>query len=670
MERSSAESGLINGVSDERVLAAVRETWGFDTLRPMQAEAVRASLDNRDSLIVMPTGGGKSLCYQVPPLLTGKLTVVVSPLIALMQDQVSGLTIAGYPAAALNSHVSPDEAAKVRAAARDGSLKLLFIAPERLLLDGTVSWLRGLGDRVGSVAVDEAHCISQWGHDFRPEYRRLAELRDHLPGLAIHAYTATATPRVREDVVRQLRLRDPLVLVGRFDRPNLTYRVIPRTRMVEQVAQVLARHEGRAAIVYCISRKETESLAAALCAKGLDARAYHAGMTPQQRTRTSDDFKSERLNIVCATVAFGMGIDRGDVRCVVHAAIPKSVEHYQQETGRAGRDGLPSECVLLHSAADFERWRSLMERSAAETGATPESLQAQLELLRHLKGVVSTGRCRHRGLTEYFGQKYEVPSGNDPEKGCGACDVCLGELDEIADAQVVAQKIISCVYRVGQSFGAGHVADVLRGSATKKLLDKGHDRLSTFALLRDLSRETIVSCVHQLVDAGALAVAPGEYPVITMTAASKEFLSGARRAKLLEARREPEAEPTRSRSRARFDSSGTGLRGGAEAEAPALTKDEEALFDSLRVLRRTIAEELGVPPFVVFADTTLEELSRVRPGTIETLATVKGIGRKKLEQFGERFLGHVTDWCRDHGLGLDAAAGSRRVRLGEQVFEA
>ncbi|MFM9957995.1 MAG: RecQ family ATP-dependent DNA helicase [Phycisphaerales bacterium] len=664
-------------VSDERLIDVIRSVWGYDTLRPMQAEAIRASLDQRDSLVVMPTGGGKSLCYQVPPLLTGRLTVVVSPLIALMQDQVSGLRLAGYPAAALNSHVPADEASRIRSDARSGALKLLLIAPERLLLDGTISWLRGLGDRVGSIAVDEAHCISQWGHDFRPEYRRLAELREHLPGLALHAYTATATPRVREDVAKQLRLRNPLVLVGRFDRPNLTYRVIPRTRAVEQVSRVLARHEGRAAIVYCISRKETEALADALSGKGLDARAYHAGMTPDQRTKVSEAFKAERLNIVCATVAFGMGIDRGDVRCVIHAAIPKSVEHYQQETGRAGRDGLPSECVLLHSAADFERWRNLMERSAAETGATPESLAAQLELLRHIKGVVSTGRCRHRGLSEYFGQPYLAPVGEQAStpaelpSGCGACDVCLGELDEIADSHVVAQKIISCVYRVGQNFGAGHVADVLRGKLTPKVTERGHDRLTTFALLRDLPKETIVSCVHQLVDAGALQVSGGEYPVITMTGTSREFLNGTRRARLLEAKREPVTEPTRARA-GRGGGGGGGGGGsvggarGLEGPAVELSKDESALFESLRGLRREIAAELGVPPFVVFADTTLEELCRVRPSSMESLATVKGIGRKKLEQFGARFLEYVGTWCRDHGMNADAAAGSRRVRVGEE----
>ncbi len=673
------------GYGDDRLIEVVRSVWGYDALRPMQAEAIRASLARRDSLVVMPTGGGKSLCYQVPPLLTGKLTVVVSPLIALMQDQVSGLRLAGYAAAALNSHVSVEEAARIRAEARSGALKLLLIAPERLLLEGTVSWLRGLGDRVGSIAVDEAHCISQWGHDFRPEYRRLAELRRHLPGLAIHAYTATATPRVREDVVKQLRLRDPLVLVGRFDRPNLTYRVIPRTRVVEQVTGVLSRHEGRAALVYCISRKETEALADALASKGLDARAYHAGMTSQQRTRVSEDFKAEKLNIVCATVAFGMGIDRGDVRCVIHAAIPKSVEHYQQETGRAGRDGLPSECVLLHSAADFERWRNLLERSAAETGASPESLAAQLELLRHVKSVVSAGRCRHRALSEYFGQPYAAPGGvavagdvgssNPPNPfgpdaaGCGACDVCLGELDEVNDAPVVAQKIISCVFRVGQAFGAGHVADVLRGRATAKVTERGHDRLSTFGLLRDLPKETIVSCLHQLVDAGALAVSGGEYPVITMTGTSREFLNGTRRARLLEARRQPLTEPTRGRA-GRGGGTGDGVAGaggrGSEAVVPALSKEEGALFESLRGLRREIAGELGVPPFVVFADTTLEEMCRVRPGSMESLATVKGMGRKKLEQFGARFLARVVTWCRDHGMTVDAAAGSRRVRVGAE----
>lgn len=641
--------------TDERLIGVVRDTWGYDTLRPMQSEAIRASLSQRDSLVVMPTGGGKSLCYQVPPLLTGELTVVVSPLIALMQDQVDGLKLSGYPAAALNSHVSPEESRDIRARAASGELKLLLIAPERLLLDGTVSWLKGLGDRIGSIAVDEAHCISQWGHDFRPEYRRLVEVRRHLPRLALHAYTATATPRVRDDIIQQLGLRDPVVLVGRFDRPNLTYRVIPRTRLVEQAAAALRRHRNAAAIAYCISRKETESLAASLSALGFDARAYHAGMTAAHRTKVSEDFRAERLNIVCATVAFGMGIDRSDVRCVIHAGMPKSVEHYQQETGRAGRDGLPSECVLLYSAADSERWRGLIERSAAETGATPESVAAQMELLRHMKLVASGSRCRHRALTEYFGQSFEGPA-----EGCGACDRCLGEMDEIPDAPAITQKVLSCVYRVGQSFGAGHVADVLRGRPTAKIIERKHNELSTFGLLRTLSREMVLNCIHQLVDAGALAVQGSPYPIVTLTPESKAFIKGERAAKLLTAKVVPELAP----SPPRRDRSGRASA--TEAGAEPLSNDETALFESLRQLRKQIAEELGVPPYVVFGDVTLDELSRVRPGTLESLVSVKGIGRRKLEQFGERFLSHIASWCRDHGLTLDARPGSRPRRFSNE----
>lgn len=641
-------------VTDTAILRVLREVWGFESLRPMQGEAIRASLSNRDSLVVMPTGGGKSLCYQLPALLTGKLTLVVSPLIALMQDQVGGLRLAGYPAAALHGHVPPDEAACVRRDAESGTLRLLLVAPERLLHEGMISWLRSLGERLGSIAIDEAHCISQWGHDFRPEYRRLVELRRHFPALALHAYTATATPRVRVDVAAQLELRDPAVLVGRFDRPNLTYRVIHRVRMLEQVEGVLRKHRGRAAIVYCIRRKDTEALAGALSRRGFNASSYHAGMTPADRSRVSEDFRREKLDIVVATVAFGMGIDRSDVRCVVHAGAPKSVEHYQQETGRAGRDGLPAECVLLYSGSDIESWRGLMEKSHAQSGAGEDALRAQLELLRHMRALAGSARCRHRVLSEYFGQAYEPPEGGP---GCGACDVCLGELQELPDAPVVAQKIISCVFRVGQGFGAGHVADVLRGRVTDKVARRGHDALSTFGLLRHMPKDAIVSCVHQLVDAGALEIG-GEYPVVKLTGASKGFLNGSAAVRLLDSRRAPTGGARRDRNIGR---GGTPRGAGATdtADGPALSAEEARLFDSLRAWRRLVAEELSVPPYVVFGDATLEELCRVRPGSRRSLLNVRGIGNRKLDQFGDRLLEHVSTYCREHAMTTDARAGTR-----------
>jgi ATP-dependent DNA helicase RecQ len=629
------------------ILAAIGRHWGYDALRPLQAEAIGTSLKGRDSLVVMPTGGGKSLCYQVPPLLTGRLCLVVSPLISLMEDQVAGLRLAGYPAAALHSNLSAQELSEIRERVTSGALRLVLVAPERLLAESFLGWLKGLAreSAVGSIAIDEAHCISQWGHDFRPEYRRLAELRGHFPGGPLHAYTATATPRVREDIVEQLRLRNPAVLVGRFDRPNLTYRVVPRVRLVDQIAGALERHrsEGRqhAAIVYCISRKDTETVAAALLQRGMDARPYHAGLDAAKRAKVSRDFKTERLSIVVATVAFGMGIDRGDVRCVIHAAMPKTVEHYQQETGRAGRDGLPAECVLFYSAADAARWRQVMQFGADENGSSPEFLEAQFRLLTQMQRVCTSARCRHRALSEHFGQEYEGPEGGGGA-GCGACDVCLAELDTVPDADEVAKKILSCVYRVNGTFGAAHIADILRGKATARIVERRHNELSTFGLLSAYARDDILSFINQLIDAGVLERTTDQYPVLGLNAESGRVLRGQRPVTLLKAPRVAENRASRS----------------ARTDEP-LSVAEQRVFEALRAVRRSVADELGVPPFVVFGDTTLNEMSRVRPSDLRALATVRGVGQAKLAQFGERFLGAIREAAGSAGLPLDSGVGSR-----------
>jgi ATP-dependent DNA helicase RecQ len=518
---------------------------------------------------------------------------------------------------------------------------------------------------VGSFAIDEAHCISQWGHDFRPEYRRLAELRGYFPDLAIHAYTATATPRVRQDIVDQLQLREPEVLVGVFDRPNLTYRVLPRVRGDDQIEEALRRHEGRAAIVYCISRKDTERLAEVLTDRGLPAQAYHAGLTNPVRQRVQEKFATERLNIVVATVAFGMGIDRSDVRCVIHASMPKTVEHYQQETGRAGRDGLPSECVLFYSAADVVRWKQLMERSAAEADPPPEheTLLAQFTLLEHMQRLCAGARCRHKALSEYFGQEYVPPGGGDgAATGCGACDVCLHELAEVEDSATIVKKIISCVYRLRQAsgfgFGAAYVADVLRGSMNQKVVQRGHDQLSTFGLLRMLDRDRIVSYINQLIDRGALEREPGEFATLTLGARSGAILKGEEEVGLFDPRAIDGAAPRRRQ----------GLGAGAAPQGPPLSPDEQGLFESLRELRRAIADEKGVPPYLIFGDVTLEEMSRVRPSSLELFAHIRGVGRAKLEEFGERFVRNIAAYCREHKMRLDAATGSRpRRRLAESA---
>src|SRR5262252_5893679 len=410
--------------SKSDILATVRRYWGFSELRPLQEQAIRASLERRDSLVVMPTGGGKSLCYQVPAELARRTDVVVSPLISLMKDQVDWLRESGYPAGALYSGMPLDTLRETEAQLEAGRYRLLFVAPERLLTPRFLQLIQKL--QVQAFAIDEAHCISHWGHDFRPEYRQLAELKARFPQASVHAYTATATERVRADILAQLRLKNPTVLIGTFDRPNLVYRIIPRVDAQMQVLQVLRRHPGEAAIVYCISRKDTEAMAKWLQASRLRAAFYHAGMEANERRRTQDAFASEEIDVVAATVAFGMGIDRSDVRCVIHAAMPKSIEHYQQETGRAGRDGLEAECVLLYSAADVLRWESLTEKSAAEANSPREVVIAARDLLEHMRRLCVGIHCRHRMLSEYFGQ----PLAGD---GCGACDVCLNEVEGLTE---------------------------------------------------------------------------------------------------------------------------------------------------------------------------------------------------------------------------------------------
>ncbi|HEX5938794.1 MAG TPA: RecQ family ATP-dependent DNA helicase [Dehalococcoidia bacterium] len=585
----------------EQIAAVVRQYWGFDSVRPLQEKAITASLEGRDSLVVMPTGGGKSLCYQVPPLLTGGLTVVVSPLISLMKDQVDGLLLNGYPAAALNSSLLPEEQQETERRVLAGEIKLIFTSPERLSMGRMQALLQRAG--VESFAIDEAHCISQWGHDFRPEYRQLANLREQLPRASIHAYTATATSRVRDDIVEQLRLRSPQILVGRFDRPNLVYRVVGRTSLLEQVGEILDRHRDQATIIYCLSRKDTEGLAEDLRGRGVVARAYHAGMTTAERRNVQEAFAGERLNTVVATIAFGMGIDRSDVRCVIHAALPKSIESYQQETGRAGRDGLEAECVLLYASSDAARLRRLMEDASDQ----------QLGLLEQMRSFATAQVCRHRALSQYFDQAYEA-------KNCAACDVCLTSRDKVAGGNEVALTIIECVRLLRPSFGATHVADILAGGRTKAIRERGHDRLAVWGKLHRIERPTIVAYIDQLVGQGLLRKEMGRYPTLVLTAAAGEALRGEREVDLV-------AERSKIPPR-----------------AVGTPSHDTQLFEKLRSLRRDIARERDVPPFVVFSDVTLRDMARLRPRSIPELLQVKGVGERKAADFGQRFLQTIEEF--------------------------
>jgi ATP-dependent DNA helicase RecQ len=611
-ERDAAEEH--RPVADGPVADVLRRWWGFETLRPLQAEAIDAALAGRDSLVVMPTGGGKSLCYQLPPLVGDTTDVVISPLVALMKDQVDTLEAIGYPAAALHSGLSQEERGAIRDRLVAGELRLLFTAPERLVNSGLLDTLARVG--VKRFAIDEAHCISQWGHDFRPEYRQLALLRERFPRASLHAFTATATPRVRDDIAKQLNLRDPAVLVGTFDRPNLVYRIVPRTDRVAQTLAILGRHRGEASIVYCISRRETERLAARLAAEGLLARPYHAGLDAKERHRTQDAFAKETIDVVVATVAFGMGIDRSDVRLVLHTALPKSLEAYQQETGRAGRDGLAAECVLLYSSADVFQWEALVRKSAAESELDEEEQErlvaGQLQHLHAMRRYAQAARCRHAALSEYFGQTY-------PPKPCEACDVCLGEAESLADSTVVAQKILSCVARVEQRFGVRHVCEVLRGAKTDAVLRNGHDRLSTYGLLASIDQRAAENLVHQLLDQELLERSGGDRPVVRLNDRSWEVLRGSREVVLLEPQTGSKAKATK-------------------IEADDWEGVDRDLFERLRRWRRRIAEARGKPAWTILDDKALRAIARERPDSLGALLRCKGIGEKRLADFGDAIL--------------------------------
>lgn len=568
-------------------------------------------------MVVLPTGGGKSLCFQAPALVRDGLALVVSPLISLMKDQVDTLVGNGVPAACYNSALPASEKSAVLQGVREGRYRLLYVSPERLVGDGH-EWFTGLlaSSRVSFIAVDEAHCISQWGHDFRPEYRQLARLRDVLPDVSMHAFTATATARVRRDIAEQLGLRDPLHLVGSFDRANLTYRVIARSGLKQQLTDVLARHRGEAGIVYCTSRKEVDALAAWLASEGTRALPYHAGMDDEVRHRNQDAFLNEDIDVIVATVAFGMGIDRSDVRFVVHAGAPRSLEHYQQESGRAGRDGLDAECVLIYSGADFLKWRLMLESSGELTDAARATLR---DMERYAAGV----SCRHRHLAEYFGDRYAKGS-------CGACDYCLGELEAVPEPVMIARKILSCVARVQQRFGAGHVVNILRGQMVDAVVSRGHSTLSTFGLLRDASTPELRGYIEQLTSLGFLRQTDDGYPVLRLTAEGLALL------------KDPASHPTLSLARQRMPARREAKAGRARHEGASWEGVDQGLFEVLRGVRLEIARERGVPPYVIFHDTTLRDMARLKPRSENELRAVYGVGERKAADLGPRFLAAIA----------------------------
>ncbi len=592
----------------ERIKDALLKYWGYDSFRPLQEEAMKLLVEGVDSVVVLPTGGGKSLCYQVPAVVSDGVAIVVSPLLSLMKDQVDALIECGVAAARLDSTLSSYDQAEVFRRLRASELKLLYLSPERLLMGNFLEELSRL--KISFVAIDEAHCVSMWGHDFRPEYRLLGRLKQTLGGVTIAAYTATATKQVRLDIAAQLELNNPQMLVGSFDRPNLHYKVSPRNNVFSQVLGVVKQHENESGIIYCIRRKDVENLCANLIQRGYKAAPYHAGLSDRVRQESQDKFIKEEVDIVVATVAFGMGIDKSNVRYVIHTGMPKSLEHYQQESGRAGRDGLEAKCYLFYSGGDFGLWKSMLN------DLPQEPKEIALKKLSDMYYYCTDASCRHKRILQYFDQKLESDN-------CNACDICLGDFENVEDALIVSQKILSCIVRLNQRFGAGYVALVLTGSKEKRILENAHDELSTYGLLSDFSQAVVRDWIDQLESQGYIEKY-GEFNVLRLTLAAKPVLLGEKTPRLLK----------RALKKAKL----------SKAHKDSWQDVDKSLFDKLRQLRAEKAMERAVPAYVVFNDVALRDMARRKPTSIKEFLKVNGVGQKKAAQYGEEFIKVISDF--------------------------
>jgi ATP-dependent DNA helicase RecQ len=604
----------------------LKKHFGYDEFRPLQEEIIADAVAGRDVFALMPTGGGKSLCFQLPAVLREGITIVVSPLIALMKDQVDALQTSGIPATFLNSTLLGDEARARWRGLHRAQYRLLYVAPERLMLDHFLE--RALNWNIAQFAIDEAHCISEWGHDFRPDYRQLAKLRTHFPDVPIMALTATATERVRADILKQLKLRNPRCYIGSFNRPNLSYRVVPKSSAYDQLLAFLRRRPNDSGIVYCASRRATDSLAARLQQDGIVAKPYHAGMESAHRSKHQDAFLRDDVRVITATIAFGMGINKPNVRFVVHYDLPKNLESYYQETGRAGRDGLPSECVLLFSASDVIKQRRFIEDK------DEHEQRIAHEQLRTMVAYAETRECRRATLLCYFGEQLA-------EGSCSGCDNCENPR-ETFDGTVPAQKFLSCVHRVRQksgfSFGLNHIVDVLLGADTEPIRQRGHDQLSTYGIGRELKRTAWQAIGRELLRVGLVAAAPGKFATLQLTKTGWTAL-----------RQRTPITLTKP-----FEVT---TPGSSSQRAGAIACDEE-LFERLRLLRRKIADERNVPAYIIFSDATLREMAHAYPMTPVEFRAIAGIGEQKLKDFATPFLAEIAAYLKENAKkSFDSAPG-------------
>lgn len=595
------------------MIQTLKRYFGYDSFRPLQEEIISTLLAGRDALVLMPTGGGKSICYQLPALLREGTAVVVSPLISLMKDQVEALCANGVAAGALNSSNDETENAALRRACMEGKLKLLYISPEKLIAEANYL-LRDM--HISLFAIDEAHCISQWGHDFRPEYAQMGFLHDIFPNIPLIALTATADKITREDIVKQLHLNQPKVFISSFDRPNLSLTVKRGYQQKEKSKAILdfiGRHPGQCGIIYCMSRSKTETVAEMLKKQGLRATAYHAGLSPARRDEAQDDFINDRVQIVCATIAFGMGIDKSNVRWVIHYNLPKSIESFYQEIGRAGRDGLPSDTLLFYSLADL----ILLTKFATESGQQG----INLEKLQRMQQYAEADICRRRILLSYFG---ETGTGD-----CGNCDVCKNPPQRF-DGTVIVQKALSAIVRTEQQIGTGMLVDILRGNMNAELTEKGYQQLKTFGAGRDVPARDWQDYLLQILQLGYFEIAYNENNHLKITAAGSDVLFGRAQAQLAVIRREETASTGRKKK--------TSVVPVRELPLGLPNTESEELFEALRGLRKRLASQEAIPAYIVLSDKELHLLSTVRPTTIEDFGSISGIGEFKKKKYGKDFI--------------------------------
>jgi ATP-dependent DNA helicase RecQ len=602
------------------LLPLLKQSFGFDSFRPLQEEIIRSALAGRDVFALLPTGGGKSLCFQLPALTREGLTVVVSPLISLMKDQVDALQASGIAATFLNSTLTASETATRMLGLRSGEYRLLYVAPERLMLSGFLANLKDWN--VNQIAIDEAHCISEWGHDFRPEYRQLTRLRDLFPQTPVMALTATATTRVRSDILKQLSLRQPNCYVASFNRPNLTYRVLPKNSAYKQLLRFVNARPDESGIVYCQSRNSTEVVATSLKADGIQAEPYHAGLDAKTRATNQEQFLRDEVRVICATIAFGMGINKPNVRFVVHYDLPKNIEGFYQETGRAGRDGLPSECLLLFSAGDAVKYSRFIDEISNE-----HERKIARKQLRDMVELAESAECRRVALLRYFGEHFSEPN-------CRACDNCLTPR-ETYDGTVEAQKFLSCVYRLreksGIDFGVNQVAEVLTGAQSEKVLKWDHHLVSTYGIGKEHSRAAWILIGRELVRLGYVRQWAEKFNVLQVTDEGRRALKEREPIFLAKPITPPKAEKLVGEKKYRSRDYGVG----------GIVCDEK-LFDRLRGLRKKIADERSLPAYIIFSDVSLRQMARYYPTTEAEFARINGVGERKLADFGKMFMDSIS----------------------------